>query len=532
MTAIRDSASVADRAPSALVDIPSAAPSSEPQPPVVLVGRLVSIRLVMGALRRRRKLWLCTAALGLVLGLAFHVVVPRSYYAWSTLYLAHAPGTDDGVDMANDLALLQTNAVGQRAVRLLHEPSLTPQHLLGKAPGAAQSDNVLTLEVSGPTRSQAVKRVNALATAFLSFRSLQAQQQMAATNAALEAQIRGLEHEIQIATAKVDTLGTSKSSPELASLIGQQSSETAEMSSLTQTVNQNRLADLTVQNGSRVLTPGTPVHASALKLFGVSGLSGLVGGLVIGMGIVAFQEVLSDRVRRRDEVASLLGAPVDLSLPSFRHPRTGAVRWIRRMAADPAEPVATLANYLRRRGVACDDRTTLLVLAADETAVPAAALALLATRLTAEGRDVLIADCSSDRPLLQSLAAATAGNAPLAGTLSVVAPSADEFDDGVVPAWLRTSQARAVLVLATLDPGRGAAHLAWLQEAVVTVTTGRSSASRVNTIAALARAAGLSVRSGILVDADEDDETVGLLKPETPLVGLPVDVAATVSFSP
>ena len=37
--------------------------------------------------------------------------------------------------MANDLALLQTSAVGQRAADLLGEPSLSPSKLLGKSPG-------------------------------------------------------------------------------------------------------------------------------------------------------------------------------------------------------------------------------------------------------------------------------------------------------------------------------------------------------------------------------------------------------------
>ena len=89
------------------------------QPPVVLVGRLVSLRYVLGALRRRRKIWLSLAALGLVIGLGYHLVVPRSYSAHATLYLAQAPGTDPTAGMANDVALLETIGVGQRAADLV-----------------------------------------------------------------------------------------------------------------------------------------------------------------------------------------------------------------------------------------------------------------------------------------------------------------------------------------------------------------------------------------------------------------------------
>ena len=112
-------------------------PSSEAQPPVVLVGRLVSLRFVLGALRRRRKIWLISAAVGLMVGLGYHLVVPRSYNAHATLYLAQAPGTDPAAGMANDIALLETPVVGHLAADRLGEQSLSPSELLGKAPGVA-----------------------------------------------------------------------------------------------------------------------------------------------------------------------------------------------------------------------------------------------------------------------------------------------------------------------------------------------------------------------------------------------------------
>ena len=100
------------------------------------VGSLV-FASYLGALRRRRKIWLSFAALGFVVGLGYHVIVPRSYSAHATLYLAQAPGTDPAAGMANDIALLQTPVVGHLAAHLLGEPSLSPSALLGKAPGVA-----------------------------------------------------------------------------------------------------------------------------------------------------------------------------------------------------------------------------------------------------------------------------------------------------------------------------------------------------------------------------------------------------------
>ena len=57
---------------------------------------------------------------------------------------------------------------------------------------------------------------------------------------------------------------------------------------------------------------------------------------------------------------------------------------------------------------------------------------------------------------------------------------------------------------------------------VVTVTAGRSSAQAVNAAAALLRAAGITIRAGVLIGADAQDESIGLLQPESPLVGVPL----------
>ena len=125
-------------------------------------------------------------------------------------------------------------------------------------------------------------------------------------------------------------------------------------------------------------------------------LTGLIGGLVIGVAIVAVQAVVSDRLRRRDEVASLLGAPVELSLMPIRHLKFHHHRWVRRSALERKGEVDVFAGYLRRRGVRLGGRKTLLVVAVDDLTVPAAALAVLAKRLADEGESVLVADLTNE----------------------------------------------------------------------------------------------------------------------------------------
>ena len=500
--------------------------SSGPQSPVVLVGRLVSLRFVLGALRRRRKIWLSLAALGLVVGLGYHVAVPRSYSAQATLYLAQAPGSDPAVGMANDLALLQTTTVGQRAVTLLGEPSLSPLKLLGKAPGTMESDNVLMLNVAGPTKAEAVRRANALATALLEFQSDRIQQQTASSDNALQDEITSLQQQINQLSATINDPGSSLQSSQLATLVGKQSGDTSEIATLQQTIQQNQLASTAITSGSRVVTAGTLVPASTAKLFGLDGIAGLIGGLVVGVAFVAVQAVLSDRLRRRDEVASLLGAPVELSLKPIRHLKFRHHRWVRRSALEPLGEVDVFAGYLRRRGVRQGGRKTLLVVSVDDLTVPAAALAVLAMRLADEGESVLVADLTKDGLLARitedlRVEGESSSNRS-GGNIQLFTPPQDDMNEIVEPPWVATPDVvSTVLVLTAMDLSRGAWHLTWAKQVLVTVTAGRSSAQRVSSTAVLLRAAGIAIRAGVLIGADAEDQSFGLLQPESPLVGLP-----------
>ena len=347
-----------------------------------------------------------------------------------------------------------------------------------------------------------------------------------AANKALQDQIGALQQQISQLSSTINDLGSSSQNSQLTTLVGEQSSDTSELAGLEQTVQQNQLASIGVTSGSRVITAGTLVPASTAKLFGLDGIAGLIGGLVIGLAIVAVQAVLSDRLRRRDEVASLLGAPVELSLMPIRHPRLHHDQWVRRSALEPQGEVSAFAGYLRRRGVRQGGRKTLLVVAVDDLTVPAAALAVLAKRLAEEGESVLVADLTSEGVLARGMEDLRfeGGSLPnrSGGDIQVFTPSPDDMNEIVEPPWVATTDGVSnVLILTEVDPARGAWHLNWAKQAVVSVTAGCSSAQRVSSTAVLLRAAGITIRSGVLIGADAEDESIGLLQPESPLVGLP-----------
>ena len=95
---------------------------------------------------------------------------------------------------------------------------------------------------SGPSKAEAVRRANALAEAFLGFRSERLQQQTASADQALENQISSLEQQISKLSASINSAGSSSQGNQLTTLVGEQSSDTSELASLEQTVQQNQIA--------------------------------------------------------------------------------------------------------------------------------------------------------------------------------------------------------------------------------------------------------------------------------------------------
>ena len=67
-----------------------------------------------------------------------------------------------------------------------------------------------------------------------------------------------------------------------------------------------------------MLDTAAPIPHSRLKLAIVYAVTGLIAGLALGMGIVVVRALVSDRLRRRDDIAQALGAPVKLSVGAVR----------------------------------------------------------------------------------------------------------------------------------------------------------------------------------------------------------------------
>jgi len=486
-------------------------------------GQFVSLRTVASELRRRQSFWVIMAIAGLVGGLAFAVGVPRPYTASSTLVMVDNPNGDSALEIATDLAQLETTTVAQQVVNRLHLP-LSPRAFLGQYQGVTEGDSVIEVSIAAPSATEALQRANALDTAFLSFRAhlYEAQGRSIAQSLVTDvAQTQANERQLsrQIAALPPGLRATRRS------LTAERKADIADVFLLQEAMQGNTLDVIAVVGGSRVLAPPILVQSSRLKKLAEDGAAGLAAGLGVGLSIVMVPPIVSDRVRRRDDFAAALEAPVALSVPVVRCGRLLRTRRLRHRLRRPRVPVALVTKHLRAAiSPSSNGQSVLTVVSVGSDGAATLALAGLARALTIEGKRVVIVDASRQGLLARLLGvtgrAAKEASFSRSDLASVVIVRA--HDDAAAPsvradldAAARASEATwrppdVTLVLASLDPAVGARDVAsWVSEATVIVTAGRSDVAGLRIEAEMLAAAGVDISGVILVGADRNDDSFG-----------------------
>jgi hypothetical protein len=285
---------------------------------------------------------------------------------------------------------------------------------------------------------------------------------------------------------------------------------------------------------SHVLDPPSVVPQSAKKRIVLNTMAGLIGGLALGMGLVLFQALTSGRLRRREEVAVALAAPVRFSAGPVRGRGSRWRRLTRR--SSPQRSLEILVHGLES-AIATPSKARparLALVAVDDAEDAAVVTATLGAQLAAQGKAVFLVDLTESGRLEATLTKTLArqqgpgrqvepvvyrpeGQPFLArGPLGAPPSATTELakDDPMRPAWNR---ADVVLTLAEVSPGVGVDHLAsWVDRVVLLVATGRSSAERLRTTGELVRSAGLELDFAMMVGADRTDESSGRYDPQDP----------------
>ncbi len=498
-------------------------------------ANLVTLGYLTAALRHSKWFWCALAVVGLLVGAGLYHRAPHPYQASTTLLLTVGAEAQPGTAILEDQALAQSDTMAGLTLRKLGLQESVAS-FLGSYTVTPLTDRVLRITANAASSDEALRRANALATEFLTFRAdqLRAQEQLEFT--ALDQQVTQDKQHLASIEQQIRGLSAQPaSSSQRARLSAQRAQAETDLITIEQQVSASkaatRVSTATLIGGSKVLDAASPILPhSRLKHILLYAGGGFIIGLILGMGIVIVRALLSDRLRRRDDIAQALGAPVR-SVPAMR-----VSRWLPGARSRHSDRyMHRVVAYLRDAVPSGSRRAAALaVVPIGDPQVAALSVVSLAESCAQQGRRVVVADLCSGAPAAMLLGAKGPGVhtvsadgtrlvaavpdpgefAPF-GPLGPTSPRAQSADVGELAA--ACASADLLLTLITLDPSVGGEHLAsWAADAVVVVTAGRSSWTKIHAVGEMIRLAGTRLVSAVLVGAHKTDESLGATPtPET-----------------
>jgi capsular polysaccharide biosynthesis protein len=501
-------------------DLPSATDAS--------VG-LVSIGYIGSALRRGVLVWLGLAVIGLVAGLGLAVEHTPAHAASTTVLLEVPASSTQGTVIATDAAIAQSTPVAAAVVAQLGIQQTPASFLQTYTVTTQLTTTILTITAKGPNDDAAVQRAAAIATQFLAFQAKYLKAQLNQTTDSLNQQVSQAQQHLSSIEKQIGQVSAQpSSSSQAAQLSALQTQQTAAENTLN-SVKQNaaytqsaaQVTTAQVVRGSEVLSSATPNHRSVKKTLVLYTVGALVGGLVIGMSIVVISAITTDRLRRRDDIAIAVGAPVKLSVGPLRRRR-----WRKKSGRRNRDMERVVAHLRDAVPAHPKGAAGFAVVAADDASTVARAAIKLAIAHSQQRRRVVLVDLSAGAPAARRLGI----TGPGIGTVSpegvpivVVVPDAEDVAPlgplGNRPAGsaqmmqgLAEACAEVDLILSvvTLNPAFDSDYLrTWATDAVMVVTAGQSTATRLNAVGEMIRLAGTRLASVVVLNAERSDESLG-----------------------
>ena len=294
------------------------------------------------SLRRAWRTWGGLAALGALLGMAVVILLPPGSTGTVTLLMAHPGGVDGPSAIATDVSLLTTREVAARTVRELRL-DLSPDAFQSTISAEPVTNQILTINVSGPDDRSAVARADALVSQYLDFRTTQMRSLTSGLISGYHTRIAALQEQVNVLNRQYTQLSEKGAGDRASEVLAQRTGLSSQINTM-----QRAIEDATLQTDSavastHVIDPAHAVGHSAKKTVVLDVGSGLIGGAALGIGLVLFRALTSDRLRRRQDVALALRAPVRFSvasdgpaerrLPRLRQRLWARVPWRRAAAA-------------------------------------------------------------------------------------------------------------------------------------------------------------------------------------------------------
>jgi capsular polysaccharide biosynthesis protein len=508
---------------------------AEERPVDEVTGRFVNLGFIRAAIRRNLRFCLAAGLIGLIVGCGLYVKFPPAVQASTSVFITNNPNSDAVSAMLTNVTLAESRPVAQAALDKLGLQQ-TPASLQAASTASVVTNQVLLITANAPSSGEAIARAQAVATAFLQFRAQMLERQQQQVQDALNAQVNNAQKNLDALSKQITELSAQPVTQERQSKLGTLNANRSKAETAFATLQQNaadnqvstETTTATMIQGSQVLNQATADHHSRLKGALEYVAAALLAGLAIGVGIVVVRAIVSDRLRRRDDVADVLGVPVRLSV--------GELSSRRRLPGRPGQAGAQqreaqrLIAYLRN-AMPRDEKSpaALTIVAVDNAAEVAPSLVTLARSYAREGKTVVLADMSPGAPAARLLGVRQPGVHPVTSqdvqlTVAVGAPDdvapVGPLRRGSLPPQLAqpspelvsaSTSADYLLSLVVLDPALGGDYLpTWASDVVVTVTAGQSSATRILAVGDMVRLADADSASAVLIRADKGDETLGM----------------------
>jgi capsular polysaccharide biosynthesis protein len=506
-------------------DLPDEAPDATPDATEAPTSRLIGLGEIYAAIKRSKKVWLIAAVVGLLAGAVLVIVSKPDYQVSVAVLITNETSVDPVTQMATNQLLAQAPTLDAVMVKKLGLNE-TPIAFAKTYTVTVTSNQVLTIAISAPSADLATSYATSLATEFLQYRASTLEDQQSTVFAAEDQQLAQEQTALSSLNKQISQLtsgsGTAGQGTSLSALQAKQTKATAMVSALEQTVASDqatmRITTTSMISGSSILgqTPPTLEHSRKKTLLEYVG-GGLLGGLVVGFGIVGVGAIVTDRLRRRSDVAQALGAPVRISVAGAGRGQTGE------RDGGTGRVVGYLRNALPGNGRGA---ASLAIIAVDNSEAVAPIVVALASACARDGKRVLVADLSGGA-LAERLGETKPGiqtvtvdqdrivlAIPAPGDIAAVGPLARRGSIGTAANGLTAAYAGAdiMITLAVLDPGVGADHLGtWTNEAVAVVTAGASTSVKLHATGEMVRGVGIHLASAILLGADSADQSLGVV---------------------
>jgi capsular polysaccharide biosynthesis protein len=497
---------------------PTTAPTVEAAPPDTVTGpqHLLDFGKLWVAVRRKRRLWVTVALLGMIGGGMVALLMPPAPTAVTRILVVHEQDgpSDGGSLIRTDVALMDTTKIAAAALKRLKSTE-RPEDFLKDFDVVGLTNNVLEVSVKAPTSAEAARRAKALADAFIADHVGRIQAGAAAEAKAItdqrtkvqselndvNVQISGAEAAAQAAaqnngsgngTGGTGGTGGTQGAPvqpnaaTLDTLYARRAELTDQISQLTQRAEEAGLGAPRVTAGTQIVDAPRPVKAS-LKVTGATNAGiGLVLGLVVGMALAAVTGVVKDKPLLRKDIAAHLGASVIAQLPARRR---GLARFLpqRKVVAERKRVAATLVRLTR------DGSGPVSVLELGAPKVAATLATDVAVELAADRSVAIVAD-----PANRITAAPT-------GTAHPVRVLGADDTSPAVPGETRIG-------LGSVAPGTAWTDLTHLGgETLLVVRAGHANTAWLHTVARQLADVAIPIVGVVLIDPDPRDRTDGTL---------------------